>query len=186
MHDGDGIHLYPIHRPTRRVRIGLFWLPSSCSPPILERVLLFSTMGKDSVLLISRCNSKVLAPTLSRWPSRRRLPRPASGPCGSQKRATANFRTRWQRIYAHWAGYRFLSAELKRTASSTDPDRRSGALLAHWFNAGPRRPRAHPTMERADANPGPCPRCREVDERRQWMHEVSSGKRSRGVEPLTS
>jgi hypothetical protein len=26
--------------------------------------------------------------------------------------------------------------------------------------------------------PAQCPRCREVDERRQSMHEVSSGKRS--------
>jgi len=171
--------------PTRRVRIGLFGCEVLAATNFRKACCFSAPWGKTE-LLISRSNSKVPAPTLSRWPSRRRLPRPASGPCGSQKRATANFRTRWQRIYAHWAGYRFLSAELKRTASSTDPDRRSGALLPLWFNAGPRRPRAHPAMERADANPGPCPRCREVDERRQSMHEVSLGKRSRGVEPLTS
>jgi hypothetical protein len=47
------------------------------------------------------------------------------------------------------------SAAGPRTASPTDPDRRSVALMAHWHDAGPRRARAHPAKERADANPGP-------------------------------
>jgi hypothetical protein len=32
--------------------------------------------------------------------------------------------------------------------------------------------------------PAPCPRCREVDERRQSMYEVSSGKRSSGLDAV--
>jgi hypothetical protein len=32
--------------------------------------------------------------------------------------------------------------------------------------------------------PAQCPRCREVDERRQYMHEVSSGKRSHELHPV--
>jgi hypothetical protein len=32
--------------------------------------------------------------------------------------------------------------------------------------------------------PAQCPRCREVDERRQSMYEVSSGKRSSGIDPV--
>jgi hypothetical protein len=32
--------------------------------------------------------------------------------------------------------------------------------------------------------PAQCPRCREVDERRQSMYEVSSGKRSHELHPV--
>jgi hypothetical protein len=72
-------------------------LPSSCSPPILERVLLFSTVGKDSVVNIALqlegpgSGSEPLLAVAAQ------MPRPASGPCWSQERETANFRTRWQR-----------------------------------------------------------------------------------------